>query len=112
MSEAELVATLNDFYPQLRVTKQTMDVIHWIKNAPLPPLAKPVYKLLFHSALATMPADFRKLIGMKGYPLWMLRPLTTNLLRLMRFAIGPESPIEDAARARLVRAGVIQNSIQ
>ena len=106
-SERELLETLKDFYPQLRVTKQTLDVIHWIKNAPLPFLARPVYKLLFHSALATLPEDYRKLIGMKGLPLWMLRPVTTNLLRFMRLAIGPESPIEDAARARLKRAGVL-----
>ena len=106
-SELELLETLKDFYPQLRVTQQTLDVIHWIKNAPLPLLARPVYKLLFHSALATLPEDYRKMIGMKGFPLWLLRPVTTNLLRFMRLAIGPESPIEDAARARLRRAGVI-----
>ena len=107
MSEAELEATLDDFYPQLSVTEETKAVIHWIKNAPLPPLAKPVYRLLFYSALASMPENYRKLIGIKGWPLWFTRPVTTNLLRIMRFAIGPESPIEDAAIARLKRAGVI-----
>jgi hypothetical protein len=54
-----------------------------------------------------MPQSYRKLIGLRGWPLWFTRPVTTTLLRMMRFAIGPESPIEDAARARLKRAGVI-----
>jgi uncharacterized protein (DUF2236 family) len=107
MSEGELEAILDNFYPQLTVTDETKEVIHWIKNAPLPLLAKPVYRLLFHSALASMPESYRKLIGLRGWPLWFTRPVTTTLLRVMRFAIGPESPIEDAARARLKRAGVI-----
>lgn len=106
-SEAELLKTLEDFYPQLAVTENTRAVIHWIKNAPLPISAKPIYKLLFHSALASLPQEYRKLIGLRGLPLWFTRPVTTTLLRIMRFAIGPESPIEDAAIARLRRAGVI-----
>lgn len=107
MSEVELLETLENFYPQLTVTDETKAVIHWIKNAPLPLLAKPVYRLLFHSALASMPESYRKLIGLKGWPLWFTRPVTTTLLRVMRFAIGPESPIEDAAIQRLRRAGAI-----
>lgn len=107
MSEVELLETLENFYPQLTVTDETKAVIHWIKNAPLPLMAKPVYRLLFHSALASMPESYRKLIGLKGWPLWFTRPVTTTLLRVMRFAIGPESPIEDAAIQRLRRAGAI-----
>ena len=105
-SEAELLGTLDDYYPQLAVTEKTKDVIRWIKNAPLPLLAKPVYKLLFYSALASIPDRYRQLIGIRSAPLWFLRPVTASLLKFMRFAIGPESPIEDAARARLKRAGV------
>ena len=107
-SEAELLATLESFKPKLVVTDQTKSVIHWIKNAPLPPMAKPVYALLFQSALASMPADYKSMIGLKSLPLWFTRPVTTSMLRLMRLAIGPESPIEDAAKARLRRAGVWQ----
>lgn len=106
MSEAELVSTLENFKPALTVTATTMSVIHWIKKAPLPALAKPVYALLFHSALASLPAAYRSMIGIRSWPLWFTRPVTTTLLRIMRLSIGPESPIEDAAKARLVRAGV------
>jgi uncharacterized protein (DUF2236 family) len=105
-SEAELLATLSKFKTDLVVSDKTRKVIHWIMKAPLPALAKPVYALLFHSALASLPLEYRQMIGLRSLPLWLLRPTTTSLLRLMRFAIGPDSPIEDAAKARLVRAGV------
>jgi uncharacterized protein (DUF2236 family) len=106
MSEVELISTLEGFQPLLVVTEKTKQVIHWIKNAPLPPSAKPVYALLFHSALASLPAEYRAMTGIRSWPLWFTRPVTTTLLRIMRVSIGPESPIEDAAKARLMRAGV------
>lgn len=107
MSEAELLETLEEFKPELTVTDETKAVVKWIRKAPLPLLAKPIYALLFHSALASMPKQYRDMIGMRSWPLWLLRPVTTNLLSFMRFAIGPDSPIEDAAIDRLKRAGVI-----
>lgn len=107
MSEQELVQALDQYRPQLRVDEQASAVISWIRNAPLPPAAKPAYRLLFHSALATLPKDFQDMIGIRSYPLWLLRPITTTLLRLGRKAIGPDSPIEDAALARLRRVGLI-----
>jgi uncharacterized protein (DUF2236 family) len=102
-SEAELNQVLDEFSEELIVTDQTRAVIKWIKNAPLPPLTKPVYKLLFYSAVASLDPRFRALIGIRSAPLWLLRPITTSLLSLMRFAIGPESPIEDAALRRIDR---------
>jgi uncharacterized protein (DUF2236 family) len=106
-SEAELVKTLAEYGPQLRADHRTKSVIRWIKKAPLPTLAKPVYALLFQAALASLPRDLQQMTGMRALPLWFLRPLVTNLLRFMRFAIGPDSPIEDAALRRLERAGII-----
>ena len=102
-SEAELNQVLDEFSEELIVTDQTRAVIKWIKNAPLPTLTKPVYKLLFYSAVASLDPRFRALIGIRSAPLWLLRPITTSLLSLMRFAIGPESPIEDAALRRIDR---------
>ena len=98
---------LDNFRPQLRADANAKSVISWIRKAPLPNAAKPIYNLLFHSALATLPEDLRKMIGIRGYPLWLLRPITTTLLRLGRVSIGPDSPIEDAAIARLTRLGMI-----
>jgi uncharacterized protein (DUF2236 family) len=102
-SEAELNQLLDEFSEELIVTEKTESVIKWIKNAPLPLMTKPVYKLLFYSAVASLDPRFRELIGIRSAPLWVLRPITTNMLALMRFAIGPESPIEDAALRRIER---------
>lgn len=102
-SETELNLLLDEFSEELIVTDKTRGVIKWIKNAPLPALTKPVYKLLFYSAVASLDPRFRALIGIRSAPLWLLRPITTSLLSLMRFAIGPESPIEDAALRRIER---------
>jgi uncharacterized protein (DUF2236 family) len=106
-NEAELVKTMSDYSAQLNCDDKALSVIHWIKNAPLPKTAKPVYALLFQAALASLPPEIRVKIGLRHWPLWLLRPLVTRLLAFGRFAIGPDSPIEDAALARLRRLGAI-----
>ena len=105
-TEAELLEVLRGFLPQLAVTDETREVIEWLRRPPLPITARPFYWLFFQAALASMPTDYRSLLGLKSLPLWITRPVVTSVLRLMRFAIGPESPIEDAAIERLKRAGV------
>ena len=108
MNEAELLETLRSFDSQLVVTDETRDVIKWIKNPPLPTLAKPFYRLFFFAALASMPENYQRLIGERALPLWFVKSQTTNLLRLMRLAIGHESPIEESSIARLRRIGAWQ----
>jgi uncharacterized protein (DUF2236 family) len=110
-SEADLNQLLDEFSEELVVTDKTRSVIKWIKNAPLPLLTKPVYKLLFYSAVASLDPRFRALIGIRSAPLWILRPITTNMLSLMRFAIGPESPIEDAALRRIERVKALRGNV-
>ncbi|MBC8127978.1 MAG: DUF2236 domain-containing protein [Gloeobacteraceae cyanobacterium ES-bin-144] len=109
MDEAELLSCLDNYRNELTVSADTRDVIQWLRNPPLPIAAKPVYALLFQSALASLPEEYRRLLGLKTQPVRLLRPVTTHFLKFMRFAIGPDSPIEDAAIARLHRAGVIVN---
>ncbi|MCX6846087.1 MAG: oxygenase MpaB family protein [Verrucomicrobia bacterium] len=107
MNEAELLTWLDHYRGELAVNDDTRDVIQWLRNPPLPRSARPVYALLFESALASLPAEHRKLIGLKSLPLSVLRPITTTLLKSIRLAIGPENPLEDVAKARLQRAGLI-----
>lgn len=108
-SEDEMLSTIEKFRPELAVTEETREIVHWIRHPPLPFTSLPVYNILFQSALASMPADYRKLLGIGDPPLSTYQPVTTNLLRFIRFAIGPESPIEEAAIARLHRAGLMKN---
>jgi uncharacterized protein (DUF2236 family) len=111
MSEQELENEIDKFYDSglLVSTPDTKKVIEFIKNPPLPGVAKLVYGLLFEAAVLSLRPEFRKLLGLKAKPAWFIRPVTRWSLRFMRLAIGPESPIEDGAIARLRRLGKLQN---
>ena len=107
MSRAELDSTIDQIYRAglLAANDDTLSVVEFIKNPPLPNLAAPIYSLLFDAAVLSLKPEFRNLLGLKSKPGWIIRPLTRWTLRLMRLAIGPESPIEDGAIARLRRIG-------
>jgi uncharacterized protein (DUF2236 family) len=109
MDEAGLLAEMKRYHAQLVVTDDTRDTIEWIKNPPLPVTSRRVYALLFQSAVASLPEEYQTMMGLRSYPLEILRPLTTGVLQLMRFAIGPDSVFEDAAIQRLHRAGLMVN---
>lgn len=105
--EAELLACLEAYRPLLTVTDDTREVIRWLRRPPLPPLARMVYALLFQSALASLPPEHRRMIGVRALPFFLLKPVTSAFLKLLRVGIGPGGPLEDAAIARLQRAGVM-----
>jgi uncharacterized protein (DUF2236 family) len=109
MSEAELEREIDKFFDSglLVSTPDTAKVIAFIKNPPLPGAAKLLYGLLFDAAVLSLRPEFRELLGLKPKPQWLIRPATRWSLRVMRLAIGPESPIEDGAIARLKRIGVL-----
>jgi uncharacterized protein (DUF2236 family) len=110
MSEQELESEIDKFFDSglLVSTPDTEKVVEFIKNPPLPAIAKLVYTLLFEAAVLSLRPEFRKLLGLQAKPIWFIRPVTRWSLRLMRSAIGPESPIEDGAIARLKRIGVLK----
>lgn len=109
MSEAELLEEIDRFKPELVVNDDTLEVIRLIKNPPLPKTSLPAYHFLFKAALATLPREYQEMIGM-GHPnIKIMRPVTRNLLRLILLGIGTESPIEEAAIARLHRAGLMKD---
>jgi uncharacterized protein (DUF2236 family) len=88
-------------------TPDTAKVVEFIKNPPLPVSARPIYGLLFDAAVVSLRPEFRALLGLQAKPRWFIQPVTRSILRLMRIAIGPESPIEDASIARLKKIGVL-----
>lgn len=109
MSEKELEEQIDELYNSglLVSTPDTEKVIEFIKKPPLPGAARFVYGLLFDAAVLSLRPEFRKLLGLKAKPAWLIGPLTRWTLRLMRVSIGPESVIEDGAIARLRRIGVL-----
>lgn len=106
-NEAQLLAEIDRYKRELVATPKTLDVVKFIKRPPLPVLARPVYWLLFEAAVVSLPIEFRELLGLKAKSRRVIQPLTRGILRFIRLAIGPESPIEDGAVERLRRIGVL-----
>lgn len=109
MSEAEMIKEIARYRPELAVTDETREVIKWIKTPPLPAASLPAYRFLFKAALASLPREYQDMIGLGNPSLRFIRPVTVYLLKFIRLAIGPESPIEEAAIERLHRAGLMQD---
>lgn len=102
--EAGLLQSIGKFDHELVVTGDTREVIEWLRYPPLPPVARIVYRLLFQAAYLTLPPAYQKMIGLRTFPRWIVASTTRLLLRVLRIAIGPENPIQDAALDRLKRA--------
>jgi uncharacterized protein (DUF2236 family) len=107
MSATELNEVLNEFVSNgtLRCDDRTREVVKFIRRPPLPPVAKVVYRLLFAAAVVSLREDHRTLLGIKAPPAWLIVGPTRFVLKAIRVIIGPESPIEEAGRQRLVRIG-------
>lgn len=101
--ETGLLQRIGHFDPQLTVRDETREVIEWLRHPPLPPVAGIVYRLLFQAAYLTLPPSYQKMTRLRTLPRWMVMPATRLLLRILRIAIGPENPIQDAALDRLKR---------
>jgi hypothetical protein len=107
MSKAELDSVMTSFFSELKVTDDTRSVVGFIRKPPLPILVRPVYAVLFQAAVVSLRPEHRELLELKEPPRWLVVPVTRFLLRAIRVLIGPESPIEDGARRRLKRLGII-----
>lgn len=99
--EAGLLEDIRKFEPQLAVNDDTREVLEWLRRPPLPLMAGFVYRLLFQAAYLTLPEHCRKMIGLRVMPRGVIIPITRCFLAFLRFAIGPENPIQDAAIARM-----------
>lgn len=107
MSESDLLDCIDNFRSKLVVNQETKEVLHWIKNPPLPKTSMPIYRLLFQAAVVSMPDDFQKMLGFKTLPKAIVLPVTKCFLVMLRLAIGSESPLEDAAVERLRKADAL-----
>lgn len=108
-SRAEMDALIDEFVSSgtLTVREDTRRVVSFIRRPPLPALARPVYRILFEAAVVSLRPEYRAMLGLTSAPEWFVTPLVRGTLRAIRIAIGPESPIEDAALDRLRRIGAI-----
>jgi uncharacterized protein (DUF2236 family) len=102
-SEPELREAIQELHRTgvLQVSEKTFKVVKFLRRPPLHRTALIGYTLLFAAAVVTLPPEFRRMLGLPNYPRWLVVPITRTFLRILRIAVGPESPIEDAARERI-----------
>lgn len=106
-SESEMQECIEHFEAQLTVSEDTREVLRWLRRPPLPFVSRMAYKGLFQAALTTMSPRHREMIGARTWPRWLVVPPTRLFLRTLRWLIGDEDPLQDAARARLRSAGLL-----
>lgn len=109
MSRAELKAEIKRYKDEgiLATNETTKRVVEFIRKPPLSRTALIAYDRMFDGAVASIPADLQKMLGLRGKSINVAGPITRGLLRAMRLALGPISPLEVAAIDRLKRTGVL-----
>jgi uncharacterized protein (DUF2236 family) len=105
-SVAELDEQMAAFAPALRRSPASDRTVRFVRTAPLPLPARPPYGVLFAGAVATLPADQRRMLGMPPVPLSLARPAVGALLAGMAAVLGRQSPSQRNARRRVARLDV------
>lgn len=101
-SRAELDAAIAAFLPVLRRDERVDEAVRWLKNPPLGRGVGPAYRVLFAGAVASLPGQYRELLGLRR-PRWPAIALTGLALRWMRLLLGRESSSLRYTRRRLDR---------
>lgn len=103
-SLADLRCVLADFAPVLACSDTTREVVRFLRRPPLSRAARVGYWFLFQAAAASLQPEHRQMLGLRRVmPLRVARPVGRAVLRAMRAALGPTSPLEQAALARRAR---------
>jgi len=101
-SRAELDAMLTDFAPVLRADDRVKKALKFLTKPPLPPMARLPYKILVGGAIATIPQQYRALLGLRR-PWWPAVTLTRGVLFLTGVVLGGESTSKKRAMERISR---------
>jgi uncharacterized protein (DUF2236 family) len=102
-SVAQLREQLRGFEPVLRGDEASARTVGFIRNPPLPLPARPPYAVFFAGAVATLPEDYRRMLGLSAMPLSVVRPAVAGLLGTLGAVLGRQSPSQRNARRRLSR---------
>ena len=103
-SASELQAQLAAFKDAgiLKSDERVAEAVRFIRNPPLRPAMMPFYRVMFAGAVASIPREYRELLGLRRSLLPVVWA-TGAVLRLVRLLLGRSSTSEDAARARIAR---------
>lgn len=101
-SAAELAAQIEGFRADLKGDDRVAEAVRFIRHPPLDRSIMPAYRVLFAGAVASLPEDYRRMLGLRRTR-WPVIWATGVVLRIARVLLGESSTSEDAARARIAR---------
>jgi uncharacterized protein (DUF2236 family) len=101
-SDAELRSQLEAFAPVLKSDERVAEAVRFIRNPPLRRSMLPAYRILFAGAVASLPDEYRRMLGLRRSRLPVIWA-TGVVLGAVKAVLGPSSTSEDAARTRLAR---------
>jgi hypothetical protein len=90
---------------ELRGDERVRDVVRFLRRPPFRGSLGIAYRVLFAAAVSTIPAPYRRMLGLRRSPV-PVRALTGVVLRVAERAIGAGPRAQDFARVRLRRLGV------
>ena len=99
---AELRAEMSGFLEHSKVDERVITAVGFIRRPGLPGLTAKVYPILFGGAVASLPAAYRELLGLRR-PWWPAITLTRIALTVAHWTLGRISPSERNARLRIAR---------
>ena len=103
-SDAELAAQLKAFSDAgvLMGGDRVAEAVRFIRKPPLRRGMLPFYRIMFAGAVASIPVEYRRMLGLRRSPFPVVWA-TGAVLGLVRVLLGASSTSEDAARARISR---------
>jgi len=103
-SAAELRAAMDAYRTEgvLRRDERVDEAVRFIRRPPLAPGMMPAYRVLFAGAVASLPPEYRRLLGLRRSPLPVIWA-TGAVLRLVGWVLGGRSTSELLARERIAR---------
>lgn len=110
-SEAELRSQLDAFRTAgiLKSDERVTEAVRFIRSPGLARGMMPAYRILFAGAVASIPADYRRLLGLRR-PWWPAITATRAVLAIAGKILGTSSTSEVAARRRLARLGLLSTA--
>lgn len=104
LTRAALRGEIDGFFErgELRGGERVDDVVRFLRRPPFPGAMGVAYRVLFAAAVASIPRRYRRMLGVRRWPLPVLT-LTRVVLRITERALGSGPRAQDMARQRLRR---------
>jgi uncharacterized protein (DUF2236 family) len=101
-SEAELRAQIADFRPVMVSDARVAEAVRFIRTPPLKRSLLPAYRVVFGGAVATIPVEYRRMLGLRR-PWWPAKTMTRVALAFLARLLGRPAKAETFALARIAR---------